>query len=865
MNQTRRISLSSLSVVLFLCIPIVTVSAAEIIVDNSDGGFSVVSGSWSTGTSATDKYGSDYRFNTTGSGADEVKWEGTISTADTYSVYCWYPQGTNRATDAAYTVYYDGGSQTIDVNQQNNGGQWNLLGSFSFATGTCKVELSDDGIDGSKVVMADAVRWLSSGGPTNTPTNTPTYTPEARAVWVDVYALDSIAKIQAAIDKAVEYNMNCIIPEVRCRGDAYYFPNKTDSTYSNPEPRSERLDTQPTLDVLQEFITRGHAEGLKVIAWVTTNVCWSSTTDPDDPDHIFNDNYSWITEKQNGSTMSVTEAEGAYVDPGRLDVQAHLLNVFKDIITNYPDIDGFQLDYIRYPGTSYDRSTDYGFDPVAKQRFYDQFGKWPSPTDSDWQQWKRDQVTAIVEGIWDWILANEPDVDLSCAVFGNRNDAYGWKFQDWKSWALEPILDLVCTMSYSETTSTVTTQAADAFSNTGSRNVAVGLKAWANSSYPTSQLVAKVNAVRDLSGFEEGKDGFAFFDSDGLRENTDAFYKGLVNDPLSHWAPWPPRPSRPSGPTNTPTNTPTSSGPPADVIVDNSDSGFSVVSGSWTTSSYSSDRYGADYCYNTAAYGADVVKWEANITQTGSYYVYCYYPQGSNRCVDSPYKIYHSSGSTTVDVNQQSNGGQWNLLGTFSLNSGTNKVELSDDADPDGNVVMADAIKWAWAGSGPTNTPTNTPSDTPTNTPTNTPTSAATPVERIVDDGDSGFTTSGSWSYVSSGGSEPLNGDYYWTSTTTGASTKYSDWEPDLTAAGNYKVYVRYRDGSNRAYDAPYTVYYNGGSQTVDVDQRYNGGSWVLLGTYNFAAGTSGYVRLNNGPAQGSKVVIADAVKFTPE
>jgi hypothetical protein len=56
--------------------------------------------------------------------------------------------------------------------------------------------------------------------------------------------------------------------------------------------------------------------------------------------------------------------------------------------------------------------------------------------------------------------------------------------------------------------------------------------------------------------------------------------------------------------------------------------------------------------------------------------------------------------------------------------------------------------------------------------------------------------------------------------------------------------------------------YYNGGSQVVPVDQRSNGGTWYLLGTYNFNAGTTGNNVYISNDANGW--VIMDAVKFVP-
>jgi hypothetical protein len=58
-------------------------------------------------------------------------------------------------------------------------------------------------------------------------------------------------------------------------------------------------------------------------------------------------------------------------------------------------------------------------------------------------------------------------------------------------------------------------------------------------------------------------------------------------------------------------------------------------------------------------------------------------------------------------------------------------------------------------------------------------------------------------------------------------------------------------------------VYWNGGTQTVNVNQQANGGRWNLIaGSKPFLAGTSGYVKLGNNSGEASLVVMADAVRF---
>ena len=86
-------------------------------------------------------------------------------------------------------------------------------------------------------------------------------------------------------------------------------------------------------------------------------------------------------------------------------------------------------------------------------------------------------------------------------------------------------------------------------------------------------------------------------------------------------------------------------------------------------------------------------------------------------------------------------------------------------------------------------------------------------------------------------------------------------WTPVIPERGEYAVYVSYasRTNSNRA--ARYTVHHLGGDTGFLVDQRKGGGTWVYLGTFEFGAGTFGYVELDNKGNAG-EVVSADAVRF---
>ncbi len=130
-----------------------------------------------------------------------------------------------------------------------------------------------------------------------------------------------------------------------------------------------------------------------------------------------------------------------------------------------------------------------------------------------------------------------------------------------------------------------------------------------------------------------------------------------------------------------------------------------------------------------------------------------------------------------------------------------------------------------------------------------------------VDDGDPGTSVVGTWPYSTNTALTPfaINADYRYNNDATAGHTH--SWVPTITESGDYQVEVHYVSESDRATNAPYTVYYSGGQKTYQVDQTGGpAGEWKTLGVHPFVAGTTGKVVL--GDVAG-KAVIADAVRFT--
>lgn len=127
----------------------------------------------------------------------------------------------------------------------------------------------------------------------------------------------------------------------------------------------------------------------------------------------------------------------------------------------------------------------------------------------------------------------------------------------------------------------------------------------------------------------------------------------------------------------------------------------------------------------------------------------------------------------------------------------------------------------------------------------------------VKDNGDpTGIAIAGSWQ-SSTGATGYYGSNYIYTGIGSGATVTFT---PTIGTAGTYDVYARWTTNANRATNTRYTINYAGGSSNVNVNQQTNNGTWVLLGSYSFNAGTTGNVVVSNNGANG--IVVADAVEF---
>jgi hypothetical protein len=349
-----------------------------------------------------------------------------------------------------------------------------------------------------------------------------------------------------------------------------------------------------------------------------------------------------------------------------------------------------------------------------------------------------------------------------------------------------------------------------------------------------------------------------------------------------------------------------------EVIVDNTSA---AVTGNWLTSTYRPNYYDTNYLHDkNKDKGANSVTFTPALAQDGWYEVYMRWPEAPIWATNVPVDVTHNGGTSTVSVDQSTNGGQWNLIGTYEFAAGTGSVTIRTDGTT--SHVVADAVKFQRVALTVTVDPLATADTTPELT--GTVSDAAATVQVTVDgntyaavnNGDGTWTLAddtispalaiGTYDVAAeadTGGTPVSDGttdeleivasvtdvivdnasaavtgnwltstyrpDYYDTdylhdkNKDKGANSV--TFTPVLPQDGRYEVYMWWSNAPIWAKNVPVDVMHDGGTSTVSVDESINGGQWNLVGTYNFTAGTGSVTIRTDGT---TSHVTADAVKF---
>ncbi|GGJ72174.1 family 10 glycosylhydrolase [Deinococcus aquiradiocola] len=273
--------------------------------------------------------------------------------------------------------------------------------------------------------------------------------PGLRGLWVDAFGpgLRTPAEVAQTVSDAAGMGFNTLFVQTVRRGDCLCLQASVPVA----------ADVQPGFDPLAEVIRLAHARHLRVIAWVSVTGAWNASLPSAGAAQVFalhgpDARDSWLSRRPDGSWKSGADA---WLDPGIPAAADHMVRSAVSVVKNY-DVDGLQLDRIRYPDGG-----DWGYSPVTLARYRQETGATgtPAPADERWKAWKREQVTALTRRVALEARAARPGVILSAAtiVYGNgpadltafrATRTYSEVLQDWPAWMREGLLDVNVLMNY---------------------------------------------------------------------------------------------------------------------------------------------------------------------------------------------------------------------------------------------------------------------------------------------------------------------------------------------------------------------------------------------------------------------------------
>lgn len=136
-----------------------------------------------------------------------------------------------------------------------------------------------------------------------------------------------------------------------------------------------------------------------------------------------------------------------FLEPGDLRVREELAKLVREIVGRYPNLDGIQFDYIRYP----DYKPHYGFAKMNIDRFQHETKiKTIKEESAEWKKWKRDQVTNLLKLLIKTAREINPGIHVSTTGLAPFSRAYHEAYQDWKFWVESGLVEFVTEMAYTE-------------------------------------------------------------------------------------------------------------------------------------------------------------------------------------------------------------------------------------------------------------------------------------------------------------------------------------------------------------------------------------------------------------------------------
>lgn len=348
---------------------------------------------------------------------------------------------------------------------------------------------------------------------------------EIRSIWLDrgtIVKSRSKADLTKLFDQMAESGINTVFFET-VNSSYTIYPSRV-APEQNPLTKG--------WDPLQASIELAHERGMELHAWV-----WAFAAANQGHNTIINKdkNYlgpvltrhpDWVLKDQNGEVFNNTPGfKKAFYDPANPEVRRYLLALFDEIATRY-DVDGIQLDYIRYPFQDGHSKQIFGYTDVSRNLFKGMTGVDPidiSPSSPLWKQWtgfKIRQVDGFVAEVSTTLKRKRPDLVVSAAVFPMEYTQRLFTLQqNWEEWISSQWVDVMVLMTYAMDTGSFEdrTKAIYDYSQKASTLIVPGIRLL---NVPDKEAVDQMQLLRNMPA-----GGYALFAAENFNPNLQVIFK----------------------------------------------------------------------------------------------------------------------------------------------------------------------------------------------------------------------------------------------------------------------------------------------------------------------------------------------------
>ena len=211
-----------------------------------------------------------------------------------------------------------------------------------------------------------------------------------KLMWIDATAnierFNNKDTIDYYLEKLKDLGFTDIVVDVRpISGHLLY-----QSEYAPLLTEWKGKEVQYTFDYLGYYIEKAHNLGLKVQASLNTFVAGHNYMDEGPIYEGGKAEWATIVYPPNEEVkfISITEEKNKYsamVNPINEEYQEYILNIFREIVEKYPELDGIILDRVRYDGFTAD------FSDLSRRKFETYLGKELDLFPDDIYRWKKDE------------------------------------------------------------------------------------------------------------------------------------------------------------------------------------------------------------------------------------------------------------------------------------------------------------------------------------------------------------------------------------------------------------------------------------------------------------------------------------------